>query len=64
MDIKQKLDELVENLKGTEYYPSLHRIQESGSVTLFDYDLTLNQYNLSTLWKKRKKIFEKERRQL
>ena len=57
-------DELVENLKGTEYYPSLHRIQESGSVTLFDYDLTLNQYNLSTLWKKRKKILKKKELEL
>lgn len=57
-------DELVENLKETEYYPSLHRIQESGSVTLFDYDLTLSQYNLSTLWKKRKKILQKKELEL
>lgn len=57
-------DELIENLKGTEYYEPLRRLRDSTSVTLFDYDLTLNQYNLSSLWKKRKKILKKKELEL
>lgn len=57
-------DELIENLKGTEYYEPLRKLRDSTSVTLFDYDLTLNQYNLSSLWKKRKKILKKKELEL
>lgn len=57
-------DELIENLKGTEYYEPLHRLRDNASVTLYDYDLTLSQYNLSTLWKKRKKILKKKELEL
>ena len=53
-------DELIENLKGTEYYDSLKKLKDSPSVTLFDYDLTLNQYYFSAMWKKRKKILKKK----
>ena len=53
-------DELIENLKGTEYYEPLKKLKDSPSVTLFDYDLALNQYYFSTMWKKRKKILKKK----
>lgn len=53
-------DELIENLKGTEYYETLKRLKDNPSVTLFDYDLALNQYYFSTMWKKRKKILKKK----
>lgn len=53
-------DELIENLRDTEYYEPLRRLRDGKSVTLFDYDLTLSQYNLSTLWKQRKKILRKK----
>ena len=53
-------NELIENLKDTEYYEPLHRLLDNPAVTLYDYDLTLSQYNLSTLWKKRKKILRKK----
>ena len=57
-------DELIENLKDTEYYEPLHRLRDNAAVTLFDYDLTLSQYNFSTLWKKRKKILRKNELEL
>ena len=57
-------DELIDNLKGTEYYEPLRRLRDNPSVTLFDYDLTLSQYNLSTLWKNRKKILRKNELEL
>lgn len=53
-------DELIGNLKGTEYYEPLKRLKDKPSVTLFDYDLTLNQYYFSTMWNKRKKILKKK----
>lgn len=57
-------DELIENLKGTEYYEPLRKLKDSPSVTLFDYDLALNQYYFSTMWKKRKKILKKKELEL
>ncbi len=53
-------DELVENLKDTEYYLPLKRLQDRQSVTLFDYDLTLDLYYFSTIWKERKKVLKKK----
>ena len=32
-------DELVDNLKGTEYYDPLKKLQDAQKVTLYDYDL-------------------------
>lgn len=57
-------DELIENLKGTEYYGPLKKLKDSPSVTLFDYDLTLNQYYFTTMWKKRKKLLKKKELEL
>lgn len=58
--MSQTTDQLIENLKETEYYEPLRRLRENVSVTFFDYDLTLSQYNLSSIWKKRKKILKKK----
>lgn len=53
-------DELVESLKDTEYYLPLKKLRDSQPVTLFDYDLTLDLYYFSTVWKNRKKILKKK----
>lgn len=53
------MDELVEALKGTEYYKPLRKLSENGSSDLFDYDLALDLYYFSSLWKERKKILKK-----
>ena len=52
------IGELVENLKGTEYYAPLKRLENAENPTLFDYDLALNLYYFTTMWKKRKKMPE------
>ena len=52
------IGELVENLKGTEYYAPLKRLENVENPTLFDYDLALNLYYFTTMWKKRKKILK------
>lgn len=52
--------ELVENLKGTEYYNALKKLGDSEEATLFDYDLALNLYYFTTMWKKRGKVLKKK----
>ncbi|MCP1110484.1 V/A-type H+-transporting ATPase subunit C [Lachnospiraceae bacterium PF1-21] len=48
-------EELVENLKDTEYYEPLSRIKNTENPTLFDYDLALDLYSFSSIWKSRKR---------
>ena len=48
-------DELIENLRDTEYYETLKKMRDGRAVTLFDYDLALNLYYFTTMWKGRKK---------
>lgn len=47
----QNIEQLVENLKDTEYYAPLKRVQEMGSSSLLDYDLALDLYYFSAMWK-------------
>ena len=51
----QNIDELVDNLKDTEYYTPLKRLRDSGAATLFDYDLALDLYYFTTLWKSKRR---------
>ena len=53
-------DELIENLKGTEYYDPLKKLKDSQNVTLYDYDLTLDLYYFTTIWKEQKKVLTKD----
>ncbi len=62
--LSRTTNDLVENLKGTEYYEPLKKLQNNETVTLFDYDLTLNQHYLSAMWKERKKILKKKELEL
>ncbi|MFV0364494.1 MAG: V0D/AC39 family V-type ATPase subunit [Suipraeoptans sp.] len=56
----KNIGELVENLKDTEYYSPLKKVYDSGSATLFDYDLTLDLYSYTTIWKSRKRILKND----
>ncbi|MBO5461203.1 MAG: V-type ATPase subunit [Ruminococcus sp.] len=60
MIASQTADELIESLKGTEYHNSLINLTQIPSITLFDYDLALDQYYFSILWKDRKKLLKKK----
>lgn len=55
----KNVHELVENLQGTEYYGALKKLEDARETTLFDYDLALNLYYFTTMWKKRKKVLKK-----
>lgn len=51
----QTMPELVETLADTEYYEPLKRLQDQPDVSLFDYDLALDLYYFSSIWKEKKK---------
>ena len=53
-------DELVENLKGTEYYTPLKKLKDAQQVTLYDYNLTLDLYFFTSTWREQKKVLKKE----
>ncbi len=46
------VNELVDNLAGTEYYDLLKKVRDSGNAKLVDYDLAMDLYYFSTMWKK------------
>lgn len=60
----QNIDELVDNLKDTEYYTPLKRLRDSGAATHFDYDLALDLYYFTTLWKSKRRILKKKELEL
>lgn len=57
------IQELVENLKGTEYYEPLHKLGDSAEATLYDYNLALEQYYFRNEWSKQRKVLNKKERE-
>ena len=53
-------EELISNLKGTEYYDPLVHLSTMENPTLFDYEMTLDLYYFSHLWKQKEKIAKKK----
>lgn len=60
----RNIEELVDNLKDTEYYAPLKKIRDSEAGTLFDYDLALDLYYFSTLWRKEKRLLKGKEKEL
>ena len=56
----ETIEELVDNLEGTEYYEPLRAVRDSGKATLYDYDMALLQYYFIDEWKKRQKALNKK----
>ena len=54
----------VDVYKRQEYYEPLKKLKDSQSVTLFDYDLALNLYYFTAMWKERKKFLKKKELEL
>ena len=54
----KNVEELVDNLAGTEYYEPLRKIREMEMATLFDYDMALELYYFITLWKRQKRLLK------
>ena len=51
------MEELIEALKGHEFYQPLSQIQNHESALLFDYGMALDLYHFSQIWNVRKKLF-------
>ncbi len=60
----RNVEELIENLKGTEYYAPLQAVREAEKATLFDYDLTLDLYYFSEMWRKSRQLLKGEERKM
>ena len=54
----KNVEQLVDNLVGTEYYEPLKKIREMETATLFDYDMALELYYFTTLWKRQKRLLK------
>lgn len=54
----KNVEQLVDNLAGTEYYEPLKKIREMETATLFDYDMALELYYFTALWKRQKRLLK------
>jgi len=51
IDGSSTVEELIENLKGTIYYPVLLRVNSTSDLTLFDYEIALDLLHFTNTWK-------------
>ena len=58
MITSRNIVELVDNLRGTEYYAPLQKLRDAEDANLFDYDLALDLYYFSSMWKKNKRLLK------
>ncbi len=45
------MDEYIQNLKGTEYYTMLSKLNNKSGLTTFDYEMTLDVYYFTKSWR-------------
>ena len=51
------MEELINSLKGDEFYHPLCKIQEHENALLFDYGMALDLYYFTQIWNLKKKLF-------
>lgn len=54
------VEEFIANLKGSDYYPPLIRLQRLEHPTLFDYEMAIDLYYFSQIWKQKDKFLKKK----
>ncbi len=52
----KNIEDLVDNLKDTEYYVPLKKLRDSSAAELFDYELALDLYYFTNLWKSKRRV--------
>lgn len=53
------IEEFIRNLQKTPYYEPLLKLQHTGSqLTLFDYEMCLDLFYFTTVWKRKEKYFK------
>lgn len=65
LDLKQlaactTMEELIDHLKGNEFHTPLSIVHHQGASTPFDYNMAMDLYYFSQIWKVRKKLFSGE----
>lgn len=63
IDIKNLLQcndekEVLENLKGTDYYDAIKYVSKANITEIAEYELALEKYYYQNIWKKRKLLFD------
>lgn len=60
------IGELIECLKGSEYYEVLSRVHSGAreGITLFDYEMTLDLFYFQNTWKTMNKLFSGQEKQI
>ena len=54
------IKELVENLKGSDFYKPLSKLLDYRESTIYDFEVQLDAYYYTSLWKNRKKYLSGE----
>ena len=54
----QTVPEILEVLKDTHYYRVLQKLEKSEQVSLFDFEMTLDLYYFSIIWKQKDKLLK------
>lgn len=63
MNAASGVGELLESLRGSAYYDTLMRVHNSSrSLTLFDYEMTLDLFYFGIIWKSVQKLFTRQDR--
>lgn len=58
--VSHTIEEFISCLKGTDYYKPLSKLLDLPTPTLFDYEMTLDLFYFSKLWKLSQKYLKKE----
>ncbi len=56
LSASQSLDEFVNQLKHTEFYPIFTKLQDQPDVTPFDYEMQLDIYYFKRIWKRKDRL--------
>lgn len=51
----KSIEELINNLKGTPFYPLLTKLSSKGNLTSFDYEMALDVYYYTKSWRNKDK---------
>lgn len=56
------INEFIDNLKGSIYYKPMEKFKTFEGATLFDYEMALDLFYFSTVWRKKDKLFSQPER--
>jgi V/A-type H+-transporting ATPase subunit C len=58
LSASRSMEEYIQNLKGTEYYPLLTKMSSKSGLSSFDYEMALDVYYFSKSWRLKDKILK------